>query len=60
MGGGAHAAVVLPRQAQPHRRHRRRVLRRARPAGDTAVVDVDEDGKVKVLLGERFEVLVES
>jgi len=29
-------------------------------AGDTAVVDVDEDGKVKVLLGERFEVLVES
>jgi ATP-dependent Clp protease ATP-binding subunit ClpC len=28
-------------------------------AGDTAVVDVDEDGKVKVLLGERFEVLVE-
>jgi ATP-dependent Clp protease ATP-binding subunit ClpC len=29
-------------------------------AGDTAVVDVGEDGKVKVLLGERFEVLQES
>jgi ATP-dependent Clp protease ATP-binding subunit ClpC len=26
-------------------------------AGDTAVVDVGEDGKVKVLLGEKFEVL---
>jgi ATP-dependent Clp protease ATP-binding subunit ClpC len=29
-------------------------------AGDTAVVDVGEDGKVQVLLGERFEVLQES
>jgi ATP-dependent Clp protease ATP-binding subunit ClpC len=29
-------------------------------AGDTAVVDVGEDGKVKVLLGEKFEVLQES
>lgn len=29
-------------------------------AGDTAVVDVAEDGKVKVLLGERFEVLQEN
>tara|TARA_B110000483_G_scaffold189158_1_gene224345 strand:+ start:5280 stop:7751 length:2472 start_codon:yes stop_codon:yes gene_type:complete len=32
-------------------------------AGDTAVVDVDEDGKVKVLLGDastKFEILVES
>jgi ATP-dependent Clp protease ATP-binding subunit ClpC len=28
-------------------------------AGDTAVVDVGEDNKVKVLLGERFEVLQE-
>ena len=26
-------------------------------AGDTAVVDVGDDGKVKVLLGEKFEVL---
>ena len=29
-------------------------------AGDTAVVDVGEDNKVKVLLGEKFEVLQES
>jgi ATP-dependent Clp protease ATP-binding subunit ClpC len=29
-------------------------------AGDTAVVDVGEDGKVKVLLGEKFEVLQEG
>jgi ATP-dependent Clp protease ATP-binding subunit ClpC len=29
-------------------------------AGDTAVVDVGEDGKVKVLLGEKFEVLQEN
>ena len=29
-------------------------------AGDTAVVDVGEDDKVKVLLGEKFEVLEES
>lgn len=29
-------------------------------AGDTAVVDVGEDGKVKVLLGEKFEILQES
>jgi len=29
-------------------------------AGDTAVVDVSEDGKVKVLLGEKFEVLQEN
>ena len=29
-------------------------------AGDTAVVDVGEDGKVKVLLGEPFEILQES
>ena len=29
-------------------------------AGDTAVVDVGDDGKVKVLLGEKFEVLQES
>jgi|TARA_B110000971_G_scaffold67364_1_gene69093 ATP-dependent Clp protease ATP-binding subunit ClpC len=29
-------------------------------SGDTAVVDVGEDNKVKVLLGERFEVLQES
>jgi ATP-dependent Clp protease ATP-binding subunit ClpC len=29
-------------------------------AGDTAVVDVGEDGKVKVLLGDKFEVLQES
>jgi len=29
-------------------------------AGDTAVVDVGEDDKVKVLLGEKFEVLQES
>jgi len=28
-------------------------------AGDTAVVDVGEDGNVKVLLGEKFEVLQE-
>jgi ATP-dependent Clp protease ATP-binding subunit ClpC len=26
-------------------------------AGDTAVVDVSEDGKVKVLLGEKFEII---
>jgi ATP-dependent Clp protease ATP-binding subunit ClpC len=29
-------------------------------AGDTAVVDVGEDNKVKVLLGEKFEILQES
>ena len=29
-------------------------------AGDTAVVDVGEDNKVKVLLGEKFEVLQET
>jgi ATP-dependent Clp protease ATP-binding subunit ClpC len=29
-------------------------------AGDTAVVDVGEDNKVKVLLGEKFEVLQEQ
>ena len=29
-------------------------------AGDTAVVDVGEDGKVKVLLGEKFEILQEN
>ena len=29
-------------------------------AGDTAVVDVGDDNKVKVLLGERFEVLQEN
>ena len=29
-------------------------------AGDTAVVDVGEDGQVKVLLGETFEVLQQS
>jgi ATP-dependent Clp protease ATP-binding subunit ClpC len=29
-------------------------------AGDTAVVDVGEDNKIKVLLGEKFEVLQES
>ena len=29
-------------------------------AGDTAVVDVGEDNKVKVLLGEKFEVLQDS
>ena len=29
-------------------------------AGDTAVVDVGDDNKVKVLLGEKFEVLSES
>jgi len=29
-------------------------------AGDTAVVDVGEDGQIKVLLGERFEILQES
>jgi len=29
-------------------------------AGDTAVVDVTEDGKVKVLLGEKFEVLQDT
>jgi len=29
-------------------------------AGDTAVVDVGEDGKVRVLLGEKFEVLQEN
>jgi ATP-dependent Clp protease ATP-binding subunit ClpC len=29
-------------------------------AGDTAVVDVAEDGKIKVLLGERFEILQEN
>jgi ATP-dependent Clp protease ATP-binding subunit ClpC len=29
-------------------------------AGDTAVVDVGEDGKVKVLLGEKFEILQEG
>ena len=29
-------------------------------AGDTAVVDVGEDNKVKVLLGEKFEVLQEN
>ena len=29
-------------------------------AGDTAVVDVGEDNQVKVLLGEKFEVLQES
>jgi len=29
-------------------------------AGDTAVVDVGEDNKVKVLLGEKFEVLDET
>jgi ATP-dependent Clp protease ATP-binding subunit ClpC len=29
-------------------------------AGDTAVVDVGEDNKVKVLLGEKFDVLQES
>lgn len=29
-------------------------------AGDTAVVDVGEDGKVKVLLGEKFDVLQEN
>ena len=29
-------------------------------AGDTAVVDVGDDNKVKVLLGEKFEVLQES
>ena len=28
-------------------------------AGDTAVVDIGEDNKVKVLLGEKFEVLQE-
>jgi len=28
-------------------------------AGDTAVVDVDEDGNIKVLLGEKFAVLQE-
>ena len=29
-------------------------------AGDTAVVDVGEDNKIKVLLGEKFEILQES
>ena len=29
-------------------------------AGDTAVVDVGEDNKVKVLLGEKFEILQET
>jgi|TARA_B110000046_G_scaffold40692_1_gene45138 ATP-dependent Clp protease ATP-binding subunit ClpC len=29
-------------------------------AGDTAVVDVGEDGKVRVLLGEKFEILQEN
>ena len=29
-------------------------------AGDTAVVDVGEDGKVQVLLGEKFEILQED
>ena len=29
-------------------------------AGDTAVVDVGEDNKVTVLLGDKFEVLQES
>jgi ATP-dependent Clp protease ATP-binding subunit ClpC len=29
-------------------------------AGDTAVVDVGEDNKVKVLLGEKFEILQEN
>jgi len=29
-------------------------------AGDTAVVDVGEDGKIKVLLGEKFEILQEG
>ena len=29
-------------------------------AGDTAVFDVGEDGKVKVLLGEKFEILQEN
>jgi ATP-dependent Clp protease ATP-binding subunit ClpC len=29
-------------------------------AGDTAVVDVDENNKIKVLLGEKFEILQES
>ena len=29
-------------------------------AGDTAVVDVGEDGKVKVLIGEKFEILQEN
>ena len=29
-------------------------------AGDTAVVDVGDDNKVKVLLGEKFEILQES
>ena len=29
-------------------------------AGDTAVVDVDDDNKVQVLLGDKFEILQES
>ena len=29
-------------------------------AGDTAVVDVSEDNQVRVLLGEKFEVLQDS
>ena len=36
------------------------VLTEKMKAGDTAVVDVGEDNKVKVLLGEKFEVLQES